>query len=469
MQRGRKKKGHTMIQRESRFDVNGINRSDMLSSGKPSNAFLALGNAHRAAAAATTATAEAHNTAETGMATTAARKPTGGQGGGALSSSSLSPPAAAATGATGVHHQRPNRFQSMHPCWRNQEGEESRWRASKELEQNERIMLRTLLRQDSLTTMASTQLTLSTDIILDDDDDDGGDDYDDHEDTTHHMGHERRQYRRRPQASTARPLLGSHDDNDNDDDHDHDHDDIDGNENEDGDHGRATNTKDTNDYATDKFAALPSRRPSQPLRKRSNTAQTQRQQQHQHQQKNEESMSQRHRRQQHRQLSTSHHSSSRQHRRSSGTASTSSSSSIIMRHDLIHATIHDFYDDMNSNIKSKSIEVWNSLFDKYHAPDYIMVRPSGNPVNSNGLIQMFISQDLQLLEFKLQSIDSVQWIAENTVAVVTYTVDQKFTYKGTLNEDRTLMTCVLEEFDGDIKMCHEHRTMGWPIPKDVSS
>ena len=49
--------------------------------------------------------------------------------------------------------------------------------------------------------------------------------------------------------------------------------------------------------------------------------------------------------------------------------------------------------------------------------------------------------------------------------VATYTVDQKFSYKGNYEEDRCVVTCVLEQFKGDIKIAHEQRTTGQPIPK----
>ena len=137
----------------------------------------------------------------------------------------------------------------------------------------------------------------------------------------------------------------------------------------------------------------------------------------------------------------------------------------ILSEDLIRAHIHDFYDDLNSNVESKIPEIWDSFYEKYHSPNYTMIRPSGNPIHSKGFIDMFCSDDVKLIQFALVSVDSVVILANGRCAVATYTVDQRFLYKGTPNEDRVVLTCVLEEMDGDIKITFEQRTTGQPIPK----
>jgi hypothetical protein len=137
----------------------------------------------------------------------------------------------------------------------------------------------------------------------------------------------------------------------------------------------------------------------------------------------------------------------------------------VIRVETIKAHLHDFYDDLNSNIESKLVEIWDSFYEKYHSPQYIMIRPSGNPIRSQGFIEMFCSEDVLLLSFSLISVDMVRIMAQGKGAVATYTVDQRFMFKGTLNEDRVVLTCVLEEIEGDIKIAFEQRTNGRPIPK----
>jgi Protein of unknown function (DUF3804) len=150
------------------------------------------------------------------------------------------------------------------------------------------------------------------------------------------------------------------------------------------------------------------------------------------------------------------------------TAVTTSSSSSwsyprLLRPDLVTALLHDFYDDLNSNIDSKSRECWKALYQKYHAPDYRMVRPSGNPIQSSGFIDLFCCEDIKMFKFELVSVQKVRILAVGLVAVVVYTVDQFFSYKGVLERDRAVLTCVLEEIQGDIKITHEHRSSGKPI------
>jgi Protein of unknown function (DUF3804) len=146
------------------------------------------------------------------------------------------------------------------------------------------------------------------------------------------------------------------------------------------------------------------------------------------------------------------------------TASSSSSSSRrLLRPDLVTALLHDLYDDLNSNVDSKSRECWKALYQKYHAPDYLMVRPSGNPIHSSGFIDLFCCEDIRLFKFELVSVQQVRILAHGLVAVVVYTVDQFFSYKGVLQNDRAVLSCVLEEIEGDIKITQEHRSSGKPI------
>jgi hypothetical protein len=135
----------------------------------------------------------------------------------------------------------------------------------------------------------------------------------------------------------------------------------------------------------------------------------------------------------------------------------------------VKAHLQDFYDDFNANRECKIPDVWSALYEKYHAPGYMHMRPSGNPISLEGFAELHCSQELTLISAtSLIRFDSIQLIAGGTAAVATYTVYQKFTYKGTYNEDRCVMTCVLEEHNGDVKVCHEHRTTGQPIPKQSS-
>ena len=139
----------------------------------------------------------------------------------------------------------------------------------------------------------------------------------------------------------------------------------------------------------------------------------------------------------------------------------------ILSEESVNAHLHDFYDDLNANKHFKIPEIWRALYEKYHTPNYVLVRPSGNPLTSEGFVHMHCAADVEVVSMTLVSIDSTTIIAHGTAAVATYTVDQRFWYKGTYNEDRCVVSCLLEAYDGDVKICHEHRTTGQPIPKQT--
>jgi len=131
----------------------------------------------------------------------------------------------------------------------------------------------------------------------------------------------------------------------------------------------------------------------------------------------------------------------------------------LLRPDNVTALLHDFYDDLTINKDSKSRECWNALYEKYHS-SYKMVRPSGNPIDTQGFVDLFCCEEIVLHELKLVSVDDIQILAGGLVAIVISTVDQSFTYKHERQEDRVTLTSVLEDVDGDIKIRHEHRSTG---------
>jgi hypothetical protein len=116
---------------------------------------------------------------------------------------------------------------------------------------------------------------------------------------------------------------------------------------------------------------------------------------------------------------------------------------MILTDEGVKATLHDFYDNLNSNKVHKIPDIWRALFEKYHTPSYTLIRPSGNPLTSEGFVQMHCSVDVEVISMTLISIDSTTLIAGAAAAVTTYTVDQIFLYKGTRNEDRCVVKCVL--------------------------
>lgn len=142
----------------------------------------------------------------------------------------------------------------------------------------------------------------------------------------------------------------------------------------------------------------------------------------------------------------------------------SNSSGRILTEAGVRAFLTDYYEDYGSTGES-GLEAWCLFFERYFSPNYVHVRPSGNPIDSLGLAKMF-STDVKCLSISLVSIDAITIMASRRGAVVLYTTDQIFIYKGILNQDRAIVTCIMEYQGDELKIIHEHRTEGTPIPKE---
>lgn len=139
---------------------------------------------------------------------------------------------------------------------------------------------------------------------------------------------------------------------------------------------------------------------------------------------------------------------------------------VVLTEARIRCHLSDFIEDIDS-LKGRGTEdAWKLLFDKYISDDYVLVRPSGNPAERNYMVKLW-TVDIQLVSRKLVSIDNIQMLAGGKVAVVLYTADHIFLYKGTYNEDRAVLSCVMELQGDAVKIVHEHRTRGIPIPKET--
>ena len=131
----------------------------------------------------------------------------------------------------------------------------------------------------------------------------------------------------------------------------------------------------------------------------------------------------------------------------------------------VRAFLVDYYEDLNGYLTGTSREFWNTFHSKNHSPSYKQVRPNGNPIDSDGLVDMLTSGDMVLHESSLVSVDSVTLMAAGKAAVATYTADTSYTLLGVKKDDRSVITAVLEEVDGQVKLVHEHRSKGRQVPK----
>jgi hypothetical protein len=159
-----------------------------------------------------------------------------------------------------------------------------------------------------------------------------------------------------------------------------------------------------------------------------------------------------------------------QTRRNSGSSFETSRSVRRLTEESVRAFLFDYYDQLNALAGETNLtrNCWESFYEKNHGEDFVQIRPSGNPIDSHGLARLFASGgDVVLKAQVLVSVDSVILLANGRVAVVTYTADQSFSYKGVHNEDRAVFSSTIEEINGVHRMMHEHRSSGICIPKET--
>ena len=78
-------------------------------------------------------------------------------------------------------------------------------------------------------------------------------------------------------------------------------------------------------------------------------------------------------------------------------------------------------------------------------PDFLFIRPSGNPIDAEGFKQM-ISGDVVQEKTEITKIHRLEFLSDN-VAMCIFTLGSKFSYKGTLNDDLPTVTSIFKKVD----------------------
>ena len=122
-----------------------------------------------------------------------------------------------------------------------------------------------------------------------------------------------------------------------------------------------------------------------------------------------------------------------------------------------------------TNFNIDQTKIWmkhdNSAFNKHWSQYYkndnvVMIRPSGNPANKDTFNSMMMNSDIVFESGELLSIESIDIFAQEIAAVVTYKRHDKFTYKGTPNNDISMFTATLDKINGDWKIIFGTRSTG---------
>ena len=128
---------------------------------------------------------------------------------------------------------------------------------------------------------------------------------------------------------------------------------------------------------------------------------------------------------------------------------------------LVHRKIRNVVHTCSPGLRSEKERVWNM----FYLPDALIIRPSGNPLTREMFLELISSDDIHWLEDgKLVSIDHIKVFAKGMAAIVVYTMDQNFVYKGIQNHDRARFSATLEKWGSSWRIVHLQRATGQPIP-----
>ncbi len=84
-----------------------------------------------------------------------------------------------------------------------------------------------------------------------------------------------------------------------------------------------------------------------------------------------------------------------------------------------------------------------SFFVNYATPDFLFIRPSGNPINAKRFEQI-ISSDIVQEKAEINKFQRFDFLSENIINWI-FTLVSKFTHKGKPNDDLPTVTSILEK------------------------
>jgi len=116
--------------------------------------------------------------------------------------------------------------------------------------------------------------------------------------------------------------------------------------------------------------------------------------------------------------------------------------------EVIRTIIHDMTTIDGDKIKGR-----------WHMDDnYMMVRPTGNPLDMQSWDAMMGSEDVVLTDESLVAINKLE--VNGDMAWACYTAHSKFSYKGIENDDIAVFTSIFAKRDGVWKLVHGQRSTG---------
>ena len=84
-----------------------------------------------------------------------------------------------------------------------------------------------------------------------------------------------------------------------------------------------------------------------------------------------------------------------------------------------------------------------SFFVNNATPEFLFIRPSGNPLDAKGFEQM-ITDEIVQEKAEITKIHRFEFLSE-TIVMCIFTLGSKFTYKGTPNDDIATLLSILKK------------------------
>jgi len=92
--------------------------------------------------------------------------------------------------------------------------------------------------------------------------------------------------------------------------------------------------------------------------------------------------------------------------------------------------------------------------------DFLFIRPSGNPINASGFIEMKTSGDLSWDGYTdVKKIRKLEFLSDE-VAMCIFTLRSSFVYKDIQNNDLATVTSIIKKINNQWKLSWMHRSSG---------
>tara|TARA_S200000501_G_scaffold348006_1_gene362864 strand:+ start:228 stop:629 length:402 start_codon:yes stop_codon:yes gene_type:complete len=92
--------------------------------------------------------------------------------------------------------------------------------------------------------------------------------------------------------------------------------------------------------------------------------------------------------------------------------------------------------------------------------DFLFIRPSGNPIDASGFIEMRTSGDLSCDGYTdIKKIHKLEFFSDN-VAMCFFTLISSFVYKDIQNSDLATITTIIKKINNQWKFSWMHRSSG---------